>query len=124
MILTPSNLEVVEDTSVNWNSVNTANMQRINTKLGSLMSGTEVVGEPVVDVVEAADTDQQELAAANGTANTTIPDAGATYSQSTINNIVKSLVVELNHARDDIELLRAKNEELIQTLIDVGLLGE
>lgn len=37
-----------------------------------------------------------QMTAANGTANDTIPDVGAAFSQATLNNIVQTLVSKIN----------------------------
>lgn len=119
--LLPSTLETTPASIVNWNDIHTANMQKINTKLGVLMSSPLVVGAPVVN--DAADPSQQTITdSSTGTASTTVSATG----DATTNNNFATLLARLAEIKIDLQAVKDKQDEILDVLrsdTGVGLIG-
>lgn len=113
-ILSPSNLETTPAGTEGWNEISTTNMQRLNDKLGHLISATKVPGTDTIANESTTQTDPAETTAeqltdsTGGTKSNTISDVGSTFDQAAINGNFASLVDEINKLRNDNMELRAK----------------
>lgn len=116
-VLSPSSLETVDYGVQGWNAIVTSNMQRLNGKLGHLMSAAKVPGTATLAnnaataTNPAAQTSETLTDSSTGTASNTIPDVGSSFDQATLNNIHASLVDEINKLRADLAESRTREAE-------------
>ena len=116
-VLSPSSLETVDYGVQGWNAIVTTNMQRINDKLGHLMSAAKVPGtatladNAAIVTNPAAQTSEMLTDSSTGTASNTISDVGSSFDQATLNNIHASLVDEINKLRADLAESRTREAE-------------
>ena len=116
-VLTPSNLETIDYGTQGWNAIVTSDMQRINDKLGHLMSaakisGTATLANNAATVTNpAAQTSETLTDSSTGTASQTIGDVGSSFDQATLNSVHASLVDEINKLRADIAESRTREAE-------------
>ena len=125
-VLNPSTLETTPTGIVNWNDIHTTNMQKVNDKLGHLMSANKVPGDPAVLVTDPAALTQDNLTGSPGTADTTLQDVGASFNQTILNDNFKDIEAQLAKVKTDIGVIHAKQIEILGELrksSGVGVFG-
>lgn len=106
-VLSPSSLETVDYGVQGWNAIVTSDMQRLNNKLGHLMSATKVPGTAAL-ANNAATVTNPAAKTANALSN---PDVGATFDQTTLNAILATIVTEFNKVVADLAESRTREQE-------------
>lgn len=125
MAILPSGLETIAYGSQGWNAIVTANMQILNNKLVNLMTsnkiaGTDTIAASAVTINDPATQTSETLTdSTTGTASNTIGDVGASFDQTTLNNINASLVDEINKLRADILEIRTREVEYKTAITDI-----
>jgi len=114
-ILSPSTIETADIGTSGWNAIYTANWQKVNTKLGHLMSATKVPGVATV-ADPAVQTSETLTDSTGGTPANTISAISGSGADAGINDALASLVDEINKLRADVAALRSNNVALLAEL--------
>ena len=114
----PSGLEKIGGYGVQgWSAIFDADMELLDEKFVSVMTGTTVLGtETVADNAAAAtdpDAQTSETLTDNtgGTVSNIVADVGSSFSQTTLNDNFASLVDEINKLRADLAESRSRETE-------------
>lgn len=118
----PSGLTTLSTNTVGWNDPFDANMELIDERLVEMFLADEVPGDSAIADVGAG-TAETLTDSTTGTPTNTINDAGASYTQATLNNNFASLVDEINKLRTDLVALQDSYNVLLEKLRKTGGVG-
>lgn len=104
--------------------VNTSTGTKIGTATSqklSLWNKTPIIQPAHADQAALASQNQSALTdSTTGTADTTVADVGAAFSQATLNNNFADLIAQINNARTDIANLRTLVAAMRTAMVDFG----
>ena len=106
-----------------WDAILNGNWDLLDDRLELILvvsSANRIGSQSQADAAE--ETVSELTDSTSGTQSNTIPGAGASYSESTLNNIHASLVEEINALRSDNQILRSTINGLISKLETMGVL--
>lgn len=107
-------LQTVDNGTQGWNDVHNDNWELIDDRCKNAFLATKRFGTDAVANESTTQSDPNATTAetltdsSGGTPSNTIPDVGVSFNQGTLNNIVASLVDEINKLRADNVELRTK----------------
>lgn len=121
-ILSPSTLETADIGTSGWNAIYSANWQKVNTKLGILMSSTDTPGSAAV-ADPAVQTSETLTDSTGGSATNTIGAISGSGADADLNNNFASLTDEVNKLKADVGALRTTLAALLVELRATGGCG-
>lgn len=122
MATLPSGLITLSTNTVGWNDPFDANTELIDTRLVGMFLADEVPGTSAI-VAVGAGTAEVLTDSTTGTPTNTINDAGASYTQATLNDNFASLTDEINKLRTDLVALQTSYNVLLGKLRKTGGVG-
>lgn len=117
MAVLDSGLETFDYGTSGWSAIEKTNLELLDVKLLSVMTGFKKLGEQTIADNAATATDpgaqtsETLTDSTGGTPSNTIADCGASYSQTTMNDNIASLVDEINKLRADVAESRTREAE-------------
>lgn len=119
----PSGLTKPDSGVQGWDSILNDNWDLLDDRLENVLTVSSANRLGSQAEVNANASTAQALTPGPGTASDTIAGAGATYDETTMNNIVASLTDEINKLRADRDILQTTLNNLLADLRTMGVLA-